>query len=177
MNQITNTVVADGDELLDVVDAQDLVTGTILRSQWKTLSDSYIRTVLAFIVDQNGRLALFRRAPEKSYPRAWAIVGGCVQSGELYEAAFAREVLEEVNIDIAHHEVRYLGKVTPQEFSSAYFKGVFEIKVTTENIQYAPDVFCEAIWLAPHEVSAESLDLYMPDLFYLVNRFYGHGTK
>lgn len=166
------TALAD-DELLDVVDTNDTVTGTILRSQWKTLNDAYIRTVLAFIVDQQGRLAFFRRSPEKSHPRAWALVGGCVQSGELYEAAFAREVLEEVNIDVSRHAVRYLGKVTPQEFQSAFFKGVYEITVNTEKIDFAADAFCQLVWLAPHEVSAESLDLHMPDLFYLVNRFYG----
>lgn len=175
-NQIINTALTDEDEWLDIVDGSDAVVGTILRSQSKTIQ-AYYRCVLAFIVDQHGRLCFLRRSPTKSYPRAWAVVGGCVQSGESYDAAFAREVLEEANIDVAQQQVRHLGVVTPHEFASTYFKSVYEIRVNSEHIAYAPDVFCEYQWLYPHQVSAETMDLYMTDIFYLTNRFYGQGNK
>jgi 8-oxo-dGTP pyrophosphatase MutT (NUDIX family) len=166
------SVPLDHDELLDIVDAADVVVGTIVRSQAKTVATGFYRTVLVFIKDQRGRLALFRRAPQKSYPRAWAIVGGCVQSGESYHAAFERELFEEARLQASGHTSQHLGLVTPQEFSSIYFKGVYEIVVNTETIDYEQNDFCQMIWLYPHEISPQTLDLTMPDLLYLVTRFY-----
>lgn len=169
------------DELIDIVDDNDRVVTTAWRSRVADDVDGYRRAVLAFLVDEHGRLCFLRRTEHKSYlPSHFAIVGGCVQSGESYEAAFAREVAEEVNIPVEKFATHCLGYVTPRDIGSGFFKKVYEIRLNSSAVVCNPDDFCEYRWMTRDEFlsfAREGSDKVAPDLCDLVTMFYGVETK
>lgn len=86
------------DELIDVVDAQDHVVGTMPRSRVRETPINY-RVAHVFVFDTKGRLLLQRPAAGKASAFRWgSSVAGHVQSGEGYEAAAAREFREELGV-------------------------------------------------------------------------------
>ncbi len=66
------------------------------------------------LVDQAGRILLFRFTPEDGRPPFWCTVGGAVDPGESYEEAARRELYEETGIiadpgpEIFRREVDFL---------------------------------------------------------------------
>ncbi|MCW6002977.1 NUDIX domain-containing protein [Micromonospora sp. CPCC 205371] len=55
-----------------------------------------LRCAGALIVDDDGRIFIQRRSPDRRlFPNTWDIVGGHVESGETLEEALYREVQEE----------------------------------------------------------------------------------
>jgi|GEM_PF-1471426 len=174
---------ATNDELIDIVDAQDRVIKTMWRSEasknWQIMCDNkeYRRAALSFVANKKGEICLMRRTENKSYlPGYWAIPGGGVMSGESYEAAFKRELQEEVGINAQPENSRYLGYLKP--FEDGYnegFKQVFEVIIEDEShlILNAND-FSESFWLTPHQlVEFTQKDNVAPGLLFLVRQFYG----
>ena len=144
------------DEILDIVDQYDQVIGTVLRND--PASDAIcIRIVLAFLVDQEGRVGLLKRTAHKDTdPLSWALVGGCVSSGEDYDTAIAREVAEEVNLSPSDYQIKLIGYYPPQvgwmgSHGMGFYKKIYQIKVTTTDIKYNPDDFCQILWSTPKE--------------------------
>ena len=55
-----------------------------------------LRCVGALIIDDDGRIFVQRRSPDRRlFPNSWDIVGGHVQQDETLETALAREIKEE----------------------------------------------------------------------------------
>ena len=50
------------------------------------------------ILMSDGTLLLGRRAPHRSYPECWDVIGGHVELGESIEQALVREVEEEIGV-------------------------------------------------------------------------------
>jgi 8-oxo-dGTP diphosphatase len=61
--------------------------------------------VAAALLDGDGRILLQQRAPGRAMAGLWEFPGGKVEQGELPEAALARELAEELGIDIAPADV------------------------------------------------------------------------
>lgn len=164
------------DELVDLVDSADSLVLTQWRSKIHEHKDLYARAVLAFIVNEQGQLCFLRRAAHKEYlPNHWALVGGCVQSGENYEQAAIREIAEEVNINVVPTSIRFLGHVTPADYPGKFFKGIFEIKFDERNVPFNSNDFSELAWLTPEQLRAlaqSKTDSLAHDLLFLVERFY-----
>ncbi|MDR3550487.1 MAG: NUDIX domain-containing protein [Candidatus Babeliales bacterium] len=162
------------DELLDVVDAQDQVIATMWRSQWHEPKDGYFRAVNAFLKNPQGQVCIFRRSANKSYlPLHWALVGGCVSSGEDYDVSIVREVAEEIDITMHASTMKCLGYVTPADYGTV-FKKIYEIGINADHIVYNPQDFCEYRWLYPHELlemhkGGQQIE---PAMLYFVQRFY-----
>ena len=79
------------DELIDIVNENDNVIGVINRLEFIEKKLKYSRVVLAFIINNENKLAILRRTADKSYsPLHLAIVGGGVQAGETYEQAIKK---------------------------------------------------------------------------------------
>jgi 8-oxo-dGTP diphosphatase len=57
--------------------------------------------VAAALIDREGRVLLQQRAPGRSMAGLWEFPGGKVEDMELPEAALARELREELGIDVA----------------------------------------------------------------------------
>jgi len=57
--------------------------------------------VAAALADEEGRLLLQQRAPDRAMAGLWEFPGGKVEEGELPESALVRELREELGIEIA----------------------------------------------------------------------------
>lgn len=89
------------DELLDIVDEDDSVAGSGSRKEIHQRGFCH-RSVHVFLLDGEGRIYLQRRAlTKREHPGKWdSSASGHVLSGEGYEAAAARELLEELGIRV-----------------------------------------------------------------------------
>jgi 8-oxo-dGTP pyrophosphatase MutT (NUDIX family) len=91
-----------GDELVDVVDADDRVVATVPR--WRMRAERLRhRAVFVAVTNRAGELLVQLRSDAKDlWPGRWDIgAGGVVAAGERYAAAARRELLEELGIDAA----------------------------------------------------------------------------
>ena len=92
-----------GMELIDLYDRERRPLGkTIVRGE--TLPEGTYRIVVhVIIIDNDGRMLIQRRHPEKdSWPGAWDVtVGGWVDSGETSLQAGERELMEELGINLS----------------------------------------------------------------------------
>ncbi|MEH0842955.1 NUDIX domain-containing protein [Micromonospora sp. CPCC 205711] len=67
-----------------------------------------LRCAGALIVDDDGRLFVQRRSPERRlFPNTWDIVGGHLEPGEDAEDALRREVAEETGWTVSHVLARF----------------------------------------------------------------------
>ncbi len=163
------------EEYLDLVDENDQVIGKKLRSEIYAEGLTNFRVINVFLVNAKGQLWIPRRTAHKAiYPLCLDFsAAGHVSSGETYEEAFAKEVREELNIDVAtvpHRELEYL---TPKKGVIVWFSKVYEIQSDSAP-EYNPDDFIEAFWLSPQEVKAriEGGDKAKSALLPLIEHFY-----
>ena len=162
------------DEYLDLVNIQDEVIGKKLRSAVYAEGLSNFRVVNAFLVNLQGQLWIPRRSLNKRlFPGGFDMsMGGHVESGETYEQAFKRELVEELNIKADEISWKLLGYLTPQDGVSAFMK-VYEISANTTP-QYNCSDFTESFWLTPIELikRIEAGESSKSDLPILVRKFY-----
>lgn len=152
---MTEEIAPTYDEWLDLVDADDEVIGRMLRSEVGARRLHNFRVVNAFIVNRHGELWIPRRTAHKRiFPNALDMsMGGHVESGETYDEAFARETLEELNIDVASADVRMIGKFTPLTHRLNAFMQLYVIRSDVAP-NYNPNDFSEAFWLSPEKLLA-----------------------
>ena len=62
--------------------------------------------VSAAVVERDGRVMLCQRLPDAHNPLKWEFPGGKLEPGESPEAALARELREELGIEVAVNRVR-----------------------------------------------------------------------
>ncbi len=88
-----------GDELVDIVDADDNVVAVVSRRQMRAERLRH-RAVFIAVQDSAGRLLVHQRSFDKDVrPGAWDIAfGGVVGSGEDYGLAAERELAEEIGV-------------------------------------------------------------------------------
>lgn len=82
----------------------------------------------------------------------WALPGGGIRRNESYEKAAAREILEEVGINIEN--LRYLGKVNSYESYKPFPVRVFAATAINQDIKYNFEII-EAKWLAEQYIPEE----------------------
>lgn len=141
------------DELLDIVDANDLVIGQQWRSVLYREGACNFRVVNAFVRNCHGKLWIPRRtAGKKLFPLCLDMsMGGHVAAGESYEQAFERELKEELDFDARQMQPKILGRLTPHEHGVSAFMTVYEI-CTDQTPLYNQTDFCAFYWLTPSEL-------------------------
>jgi 8-oxo-dGTP pyrophosphatase MutT (NUDIX family) len=90
------------DELVDVVDDDGEIVGTVTRREMRARRLPH-RVVYVLVFDRGGRLFVHRRTTTKDVYPGWAdvAVGGVVAAGEAFDAAAAREAAEELGVEVA----------------------------------------------------------------------------
>ena len=163
------------DELLDLVDENDNVVGTIMRSEVYEKDIHNVRVINLFIKNSKGEIWFPRRVEsKKSFPLCLDMsVGGHVGSGETYEEALKHETRDEIGIDVEKVPYKFLGKLSPHENNVSAFMKVYEIQMD-ETPDYNKGDFCESFWLTPKEFlkRIEEGEKTKEDLPKLVKHFY-----
>lgn len=162
-------------EWLDLVNEQDVVTGTLSRDDIYTQGRRNFRVINAFLVNSRGELWIPRRTAHKRlFPNALDMsVGGHVESGEDYLTCFRRETREELGLDLNTVPWREIAYFTPHTTTLSAFMRVYEIQSgDTPNFNRAD--FSEAFWLTPRKLleRIQSGDPAKGDLAELVQRCY-----
>lgn len=140
------------DELLDLVNINDEIIGTIWRSEYDKLADEdlgYIRAVDMFIQNSKGELWIPKRtAHKKIAPNGLDYsAGGHVSSGETYEEAAIKEIGEELNLEVTEDDLELLGTMGPERNGLRYFRRIYRLRSDTAP-QYNPEDFQSAEWIS-----------------------------
>jgi isopentenyl-diphosphate delta-isomerase len=131
------------DEIIDQLDDNGTIIAPISRAQLLGSGSLNYRLASALLRTSDGHFIMFRRAySKKVFPGLFGSVGGCVQTGETYESGFAREVLEEVGLDVYTCPWKFIGYTSPKQDNTFGHVGLYE--VTCDPISsYNTDDFAE----------------------------------
>lgn len=144
----------DEDELLDLVDKNDRVVGTILRKDTAGSNhEGYLRAAELLIINDKGELWIPRRQMHKKLAPGGLdySAAGHVASGDDYEETLGREVKEELNLELDKSKLEFLHKFTPRSDLPPYFRVVYLYK-SNEVPNYNHDDFSDYYWMAPREL-------------------------
>ncbi len=141
------------DELLDLVDFNDQIIGTKLRSEVYAQNLNNFRVVNLFLSNDQNQLWIPRRtASKKLFPLSLdTSMGGHVSSGESYEEALKRELQEELRIELEQTNYKLIGQLNPHTHHTSAFMQVYLIQ-TNKTPNYNPNDFCASYWLSPNEL-------------------------
>ena len=163
------------EEILDLVDENDVVIGSLSRSEVYEKGMNNFRVINCFIKNSKGELWIPRRVSTKKIaPLGLGIsCGGHVSSGETYEEAFAKEMREELEVDITKISWKEIGILTPEKNGTAAFMRVYEVH-QDEVPRYSTTDFFEYFWLTPEAVleKIEKGDSCQDDLPKIIKAFY-----
>ncbi len=142
------------DELLDLVNNNDEVIGTIWRSEYDTLvadKRGNIRAVEMVIQNDEGKLWIPKRTAHKRVAPGGLdySMGGHVSSGETYMQSALREIQEELNLNLSDKDLTFIQKFRPVVLP--YFRVLY---VYRSNIapMYNPNDFVSAEWISPRDL-------------------------
>ncbi len=108
-------------------------------------------TVVAGVIEREGRLLICQRRKEDRYPLKWEFPGGKVEPGESPEVALARELREELgvilrkSVEIARVQHAYPNQEKPREIR------FFAADINNDEV--APQVFEQILWVQPKELA------------------------
>lgn len=160
---------------MDVVNENDQVIGQKKRSELYAEHASNCRVINAFLVNSQGQIWIPRRTAHKAlFPLHLDMsCGGHVRSGEHYEAAFKREVEEELNLDVSQIPWSLLGRLSPYADGVSMFMHVYEIQ-SDQTPDWNPDDFVEAHWFGVTEIQTriQRGERVKDDLPLLIEKFY-----
>jgi isopentenyl-diphosphate delta-isomerase len=163
------------DEILDLVDTDDNVIGTMERSKVYETGLNNFRVINAFIINDKGKLWIPRRtAWKRLFPLCLDVsIGGHVSSGESYEEAFLREAEEEIGLRLHESDYREIARLTPEAHGVSAYMRVYEIRMN-EVPGYNKRDFSEYYWLSPVQVLAriEKGEKAKDDLTKLIKHIY-----
>ncbi|MGI5825976.1 MAG: NUDIX hydrolase [Patescibacteria group bacterium] len=126
------------DELLDLVDENDEVIGTITKAKANSNTQTIHREIRIILHDQEGRILLQQRSPKKKvYPGVWAeSCQGHVPCGMSYEEAAHKELVEELGFDT---DLEYLGKTLIEFPNETHFAAWYIGEYRGEEIKLEPE--------------------------------------
>lgn len=136
----------------------------------------YIVAVGIWVVNNENKLLMTKRAPEKSFAsNKWENTSGHVQAGEDSISAIIRELKEETGIDVTEDEIEFIGsaKVSPY-FGDNYF---VRKEIPLSNIELQDGETSDARYIGYdefHEMAEneEFSPALMPHLSQFIDRFY-----
>ena len=145
----------DADEILDLVDIDDKVVGTIARSRVRTLfgkQKGFVRYAECFIRNKDGQLWIPRRTTTKTIAPGGLDFSASehIQAGESYIDATIRGLKEELLLTIHPEELKDIGKLQPKT-DRPFFCQIFLLE-RDEAPDYNRDDFTDYEWLKPDQL-------------------------
>lgn len=150
----------DPQEMLDLVDENDQVIGTVLREEIPSLmigdKVGMVRSSSVFIVNYEGKLWVPKRGPHKKIaPNGFDFSAGeHVMSGESYAQAAVRGMKEELGITASEQDLRHIGTVSNKPVGLPYFNALY-IFQSNAIPDYNKDDFVSFAWMSPEELQAQ----------------------
>jgi isopentenyl-diphosphate delta-isomerase len=148
-------VTPDYEEVLDLVDANDQVVGTVMHDQiydGQNLGGNYLRASHVFIVNSEGKVWIpTRQATKKISPNGLDYSAAeHVASGESYEEAAVRGTAEELGLDITIDDLTFAFSAPPSP-NVPYFNATF-LYYSDDVPEYSRDDYQSWEWLSPQEL-------------------------
>lgn len=142
------------DELLDIVNREDQVVGTINRQDYDRLVSEnlgYIRAVDLFILNSQGKIFVPVRTAHKTIaPNGFDYsVGGHVGAGEDYEETILREAKEELDLNLELSQLELIDKTITDDIR--YIRWMYLFRSDSTPV-LNPDDFVSAEWLHPDQL-------------------------
>lgn len=146
---------AEDREIMDVVNENDDVIGTIARGDMMSLRETpgrYIRAVDIFLQRQNGDVYLPRRSAEKKIAPGGLDLSAAGHNGmnESYQDAAVREIKEELGIETSADRLERIVKIGPSA-TLFYFRELYLLRSDRQPL-LSPE-HTEAVWVAPDRLS------------------------
>ncbi len=157
------------DELFDVVDGQDRVTGQLARRDVHRLKLRH-RAVHLLVFNRAGQVFLHQRSLQKDlFPGVWdSSAAGHVGAGEDYDGTAVRELAEELGCHPAQPP-RRLFKIEAREETGQEFVWVYRVEAEGPFV-LQPDEIERGDWFTPAQVDrwiAERPEELAPAFLYL----------
>ncbi|WP_442805584.1 NUDIX hydrolase [Streptomyces sp. NBC_00385] len=163
------------EELVERVDGQDRVLGTVV-SRRQAVREGWLHRVAVTVCrDESGRILVHRRAEQLSrFPGLYEVtVGGAVDVGESYEQAAARELAEELGVRVLP---RLLFTFLNRSGQSPHWLGVHEAAVPG-TVTADPDEVAWHGWLTEPELRSALLEWrFTPDSHEAFGRYLAFRT-
>jgi len=145
----------DYNEILDLVDKNDQVIGSIARGKFLVNSNEslgFVRGSAAFIINSHGELWIPRRANDRHVMPGGLdfSVAETVGSGESYDEAVVRGFAEEANLTISIDDLQNIGILSPAD-TDTFFINVYVYKSDTVP-DYNQDDYTGYKWMEPQEL-------------------------
>ena len=113
--------------------------------------------VTAAVIEKDGMVLIAQRRPGGRHPERWEFPGGKVEMGETAEECLAREMVEEMGVEVAVGEK--LSEVEHAYPDTKIRLIAFKCEITSGRFQ---DIGCAAhAWVAPKQIG--DYDLLPPD--------------
>ena len=139
-------------ELLDLYDENKNLTNLQISRGVKVPKGYYRLVVHICIFNEEGKMLIQKRTPNKKWPNKWDIsVGGCVTAGESSKLAAMREVKEETGLDVINGHVVYSYFNEDQKRHDNYFVDIyhfrfdFQLSDVTLNTRESIDCRCVSL--------------------------------
>lgn len=164
------------DELVERVDDQDRVLGSVV-SRRQAVREGWLHRVAVTVCrDERGRILVHRRSEGLSrFPGFYeVVVGGAVDAGESYEEAAARELAEELGVRVL--PPRLLFTFLNRSGLSPHWLGVHEAVVPDAVAADADEVAWHG-WLSEPELRSALLEWrFTPDSHEAFSRYLAFRT-
>ena len=148
--KIRASAVPETNEILDVVDASDRVTGQAPRNEVHAHKLRH-RAVHIFLFNERTELFIQKRAAGKdTFPRRYdSSASGHVASGETYDACALRELREELGLKVTRSRLQKHFKIESCEETGWEFVWAYSLRSGEAPRVNPQEIECGAFWPVP----------------------------
>ncbi len=142
------------DEVLDLVNQDDQVIGTIYKKEFDHFevgATKFIRNVEVLFQNDEGKLWIPKRTADKIIAPGGLdySAGGHVSSGETYIEAILKEIEEELNLKLQESDLIHIRTFEPGDLP--YFRALY-VHYTNQTPNFNPNDYVSGNWLTPAEL-------------------------
>ena len=135
-------------EYLDLYDENQKLTGKTISRGTKPLEGYYIKIVIVFIENSEGKFLIQKTSKQKG--SVWATTGGLVSSGYTSDETIVKEIEEELGLVVNFKELKHIETIKRKHaFQDTYYLKK-DIKINDLTLQKEEVEFVE--WLSIDEI-------------------------